>query len=148
MRKLLAAEIVLTWSTILDVCLVFDASPSDTAWKLCIFGVFLVHIFPYSDWIQRDTEYLSVLCPNAGKHGQGKLQIRTIFTQSEYRKSLHETRKRVKSFSGLRFVEIIYFTKKNNCRIIPLSIFPSGIFLLYIWIGCWNLQTAALNDRI
>ena len=28
-----------------------------TAWKMSIFGVFLVHIFPHLDWIRRDTEY-------------------------------------------------------------------------------------------
>ena len=26
-----------------------------TAWKLAVFGVILVRIFPYSDWIRRDT---------------------------------------------------------------------------------------------
>ena len=30
--------------------------------------LFLVGIFPHSDWIQRDTSYLSVLSPNAGKY--------------------------------------------------------------------------------
>ena len=30
-----------------------------TAWKVSVFGVFLVFIFPHSDWIQRDTEYLT-----------------------------------------------------------------------------------------
>ena len=29
---------------------------SFTAWKVSIFGVSLVRIFPHSDWIQRDTE--------------------------------------------------------------------------------------------
>ena len=28
-----------------------------TAWKVSLFGVFLIRIFPYSDWIRRDTEY-------------------------------------------------------------------------------------------
>ena len=31
--------------------------------------LFLVGIFPHSDWIQRDTKYLSVFSPNAGKYG-------------------------------------------------------------------------------
>ena len=30
-------------------------------------GPHFSHIFPHSDWIRRDTEYLSVFCPNAGK---------------------------------------------------------------------------------
>ena len=29
---------------------------------------FLVRVFPDSDWIRRDTEYLSVFSPNAGKY--------------------------------------------------------------------------------
>ena len=28
-----------------------------TAWKVPVFGFILVHIFPHSDWIRRDTEY-------------------------------------------------------------------------------------------
>ena len=30
-------------------------------------GLHFSHIFPHSDWIQRDTPYLSVFSPNAGK---------------------------------------------------------------------------------
>ena len=33
---------------------------------------FLVHIFPHSYWIRRDTKYLSVFSSNAGKYGQEK----------------------------------------------------------------------------
>ena len=33
---------------------------------------FLVRIFPHSDWIRRDTLYLSVFSPNARKYGQEK----------------------------------------------------------------------------
>ena len=32
-----------------------------TAWKVSVFGVILVHIFPHLDWIRRDTEYLSLM---------------------------------------------------------------------------------------
>ena len=39
------------------------------ACKVSLFGVILVRIFPHSQWIRRDTEYLSVFCPNAGKYG-------------------------------------------------------------------------------
>ena len=44
-----------------------------TAWKVSVFGVFVVHIFRIF--------LLSVFGPNAGKYGPEKLQIRTIFTQ-------------------------------------------------------------------
>ena len=43
--------------------------------------IFLVRIFPHSEWIGRDREYLSVFSPNAGKYGPENLQIRTLFTQ-------------------------------------------------------------------
>ena len=37
--------------------------------KVSVFGVILVRIFPHSDLIRRDTPYLSVFSPNAGKYG-------------------------------------------------------------------------------
>ena len=46
-----------------------------------VLGVFLVLIFPHSDWIRRDTPYLPVFSPNAGKYGPEKLRIRTLYTQ-------------------------------------------------------------------
>ena len=42
--------------------------------KNFLFGVFLVHIFPYSDGIRRDAPYLSVFNLNAGKCGPEKHQ--------------------------------------------------------------------------
>ena len=35
-----------------------------TAWKVLIFGVFLVHILPHSDWVLRDSCHLSVFFRN------------------------------------------------------------------------------------
>ena len=43
--------------------------------------VFLVLIFPPSDWIRKDTEYFSVFSPNVGKCGSEKLRIWTLFTR-------------------------------------------------------------------
>ena len=51
-----------------------------SVWKVSVFGVFLVRIFPHSYWIRRDTEYLFAFSPNAGKYGPEKLLIRTLFT--------------------------------------------------------------------
>ena len=50
----------------------------NTAWKVFLFGVFLVCIFPHCDWIRRDTPNLSIFSPNAGKYGPEKLLIRTF----------------------------------------------------------------------
>ena len=58
-------------------------SLSHNAWKVFVFGVFLVCIFRPSDWIRRDTAYLSVFSPNTGKDRPEKLRIRTLFTQSQ-----------------------------------------------------------------
>ena len=52
-----------------------------TTWKVSVFGVFLVCIFPHSDWIRRNTPYHSVSSPNAGKYGPEKLRIRKLHTQ-------------------------------------------------------------------
>ena len=38
-------------------------------WKVSVFGVILVGIFRHSNWIRRDTPYLSVFGPDAGKCG-------------------------------------------------------------------------------
>ena len=54
---------------------------SITTWKMSVFGVFLVRIFPHLDWIRRGTPYLSVFSPNTGKYTPDKLRIRTFFTQ-------------------------------------------------------------------
>ena len=53
----------------------------NNAWKKSVFWVFLVRIFQQSDWIRRDTPYLFVFSPNAGKYGPEKLQIPPLFTQ-------------------------------------------------------------------
>ena len=48
---------------------------------MSVSGVFLTHIFPHSDWIRKDTEYLSVFSLNTRKYGPEKLRIRTLSTQ-------------------------------------------------------------------
>ena len=45
------------------------ALKDNTAWKVPVFGVLLVRIFPHSNWMRRDTQYLSVLSPKSGKYG-------------------------------------------------------------------------------
>ena len=40
-----------------------------TVWEVSKCGVISGSYFPVSDWIRRDTEYLSVFSPNAGKYG-------------------------------------------------------------------------------
>ena len=38
-----------------NICWRENLLSKDTAWEVFVFGVFLVRIFPHSDWIQRDT---------------------------------------------------------------------------------------------
>ena len=60
-----------------------------TAWKLSIFGVFLVRISRHSDWIRRDTPNLSVFSPNAGKCGLKKKSEYGHFSRSDcFRKKI------------------------------------------------------------
>ena len=104
-----------------------------TAWKVSVFGVFLVRIFPHSDWIQRgDTEYLPVFSPNAGKYRPEKLRIRTLFMQCI-----------LKVFSTiitklLHLAGITYyankFTFKQNYRSIACNSTKSKILTLYVLI--------------
>ena len=35
-----------------------------TTWKMSVFGVFLVRIFPHTDWMQMDTPHLSLFNPD------------------------------------------------------------------------------------
>ena len=56
-------------------------SKTTSAWKLFAFGVFLLRIFQYLDWICRDILYLFVFNLNVEKYGPEKLRIRTLFTQ-------------------------------------------------------------------
>ena len=46
-----------------------ESSTSSLREKCPSTELFLVRIFPHSDWIRRDTKYLSVFSPNAGKYG-------------------------------------------------------------------------------
>ena len=59
----------------------------NTAWKVSVFGVFLVHIFRYSDSIRSFTLWIYVFSPNARKYEPEKLQIRKFF-HSENRYTL------------------------------------------------------------
>ena len=50
-----------------------------TRWKVSVFGVSLFHIFPHSEWVRKDTPYLSVFCLNMEEYEPVKLWIRAVF---------------------------------------------------------------------
>ena len=78
---------------------------TNTAWKVSVFGVFLVRTFPHSDWIRRDSLYLSVFSPNAGKGGPKKLWIRTLFTQWKF--SLGLRKKRCQASEQIKYLNFL-----------------------------------------
>ena len=47
--------------------------------KMSKYDVFLVRIFPYSDWIRRFTEQISVFSPNTRRYGSEKTPYFDIF---------------------------------------------------------------------
>ena len=55
-----------------------------TAWKVTVFGVILVRIFPYSDWIQRDALYVSVFSLNTGKCGQNNSEYGQFLSSTHW----------------------------------------------------------------
>ena len=63
----------------------------DIAWRVPVFGVILVRIFPHSDWIRRDTAYL---CPS-------------LRTQSKWVQVLTRITPNTGAFSAVRLIRII-----------------------------------------
>ena len=62
------------------ISLYLKTSVTFTAWKMALFGVFLVRILPHSDWMQRYRVSLLIQseCLNAGKYGPEKRRIWTL----------------------------------------------------------------------
>ena len=83
-----------------------------TAWKVSVFGVILVRIFPHSDWIQRYTLYLSLFSPKARKYEPEWLRIRTLFTQWYIKKTKGKKLKTIDPSQfyhlSLKFMENIF----------------------------------------
>ena len=50
-----------------------------TAWKVSVFGVFLVRIFPHSDWIRKNTPYSLCIQSKCGK-----MQTRKILNMGTF----------------------------------------------------------------
>ena len=52
-------------STMLSLQIFRVLEDLNTAWKVFVFGVILVRIFPHLDWIRRDSSYFSEFSENA-----------------------------------------------------------------------------------
>ena len=85
------------------IAIAIFAKPS-TVWKVLKCGVFLVCIFPYSYWIRRNTPYLSVFSPNAGKYGPEKTPSLDTFhavTTKRFAERRDVFRNLIHTFAGL-----------------------------------------------
>ena len=98
-----------------------------------VFNFFLVRVFPHFDWIQRDTPYLSVFTPNAGKHGSGH------FSRSGDRMYLQvspEDSSHIELINLMLFMKVFYTHRMELRFICKLYIVFSQVFILYD--SSWN----------
>ena len=90
-------------------------------------GPHFSRIFPHSDWIGRNTEYLSVFSPNAGKCRKNADQ-----NNSEYR---HFSRSGYFSFTSLKRSKSAckkYFFDYWQLELVAFTLFI-GLTLIFIW---------------
>ena len=85
-----------------------------TTWKVSIFGVFLVRIFPHLDWIRRDTSYLPALSPNAGKI------LRSLRIQSECGKMRTRKYPTTDTFHAVNY--LLPNRQNSLCRVREISL--------------------------
>ena len=83
----------------------------DTAWKISVFGVFPVRIFPHSDWMDW----------TAREHGPQKLWIRTLLTQFEAITNVYSTLKKIYFY--------IVVSNRHFLSLIQLAYFYNIYFL-------------------
>ena len=83
------------------------------AWKVSKYEVFSGRYFPHSDWIRRDTPYLSVFSPSAEKYGPEKtLYLNTfhavIHLQNRYKSCWHRPQFAENVWKHLLIIVIIF----------------------------------------
>ena len=107
---------------------------------------FLLRIFPHSNWIQRDTKYLSVFSPNGGKYGPEKtpyfgtfhavshlrdVQGKDVFELGFLKKCQYDELIHRQIF-GLSLREILKYTWVSHsipaCDVDTLALIPGRIF--------------------
>ena len=117
-----------------------------TAWKVYVFGVFLVRIFPYSDWIQRDTPHLSPFSRNAGKIRTRKNPNTDTF--HEVFKTLNYTThwKFLQKILGSEMLTTNYLLKKRTIKIHHVKN-ERCLFMVLIWI-CLEVITQSLLGKL
>ena len=105
---------------------------------------FLFRIFPYSNWIWRDTPHFSVFSPNAGKYGPEKTPYLDTFhavitllcficsyTYHYIKKKIKKKRKKDTLFSRLCIFHVLPYTH-THARTHTHNIVDIYIFSLYL----------------
>ena len=100
---------------------------------------FLVRIFPHSDWIQKDTKYLSIFSPNAGKY---------VPEKTPYLNTFHEvivSRNRLKwPFRSQTILEYFYWNEETiYCRETP-PVKPKKIMKKEKFLDKWGYKIKLL----
>ena len=99
---------------------------------MSLFGVFLVRILQYLDWIRRDTSYIYVFSPNAGKNGPEKLGTWTFFEQCSLSWKRFCFQQSVSWKIGKLDTKKFFPFLLTSYNILPLSNFTGT----YAWNGC------------
>ena len=99
---------------------------------MSVFAVILVCIFPHSDWIRRDTPYLSVFSPNGRKCGPELLRIRTLFTQCRDG-VFSDAEKRNYRLRWIHWNS--WFSLKTSIYGISTGIMPAAVCIFQYWIN-------------
>ena len=88
--------------------------------------VFLVRIFPNSDWIRRDTEYLSAFSPNAAESGKirtrktcvfGHFSCTVIFMETKWFQIFISTLNNYWSGSSRKFFTLYIFILQKRIQV-------------------------------
>ena len=93
------------------------SNSTHTAWNVSKYGVFFWSVFSDSDWIRRDTPYLSVFSPNAGKNGPEKtLHLDTFHAVTVIREYLLDWPENLKlaTSTHLEIFRDIFRSNKQN----------------------------------
>ena len=114
---------------------------NNTTWKVSVFGVFLVRIFPHSDWIQRaefSGPYFPAFSPNAEKYGPEKLRIRILFTQCNFIQYYTQMKRLQQMHNSKRF------SSKTQCLQVGYHCLSSYFILPYkqrLWLSVISMSS-------
>ena len=101
---------------------------------------FLARIFSHSDWIRRDTSYLSVFSPNVGRYGP---------EDTSYLDTFHTVKGTAFSFSSVfkyKFTRHWCTQSLQSCLPLILFLCPQPIQNVSLWVKWHTLQAFSLLE--